>query len=566
MHKCNVEICLCMFFYIVNSIIIIGYKVLCGHIIFFHSVTTAARKTRPRRRTKRSRNNHNASDEPPEEDETVLLNTKTGSIKEYYTLGRELGHGQYGTTFICTENSTGNQYACKTIPKRRLTTEEDTEHVRREIQIMHHMAGQPNVVSIVDVYEDAVSVYVIMELCAGGELFDRIIELGHYTEKQASDVSRVIVSVVEACHSLGVMHRDLKPEKFLFVNEVKEEEESPLKLIHFGLSVFFQPGEMFYDSVGSAYYIAPEVLRKQYDKECDVWSAGVIIYILLCGVPPFWDETEEGVYEQVLNGELDLESDPWPSISDSAKDLIRGMLARDVTMRMTAHEVLSHPWIQADGVAPNHPLDSAVVSRLKQFAAMNKIKKIAIRVIAMSLSEEEIAGLEEMFKTMDTDDSNQITLEELKAGLERAGVNLKDSEMTKLMDAADIDHNGAIEYGEFIAAMLHSNKVHKEDNLFAAFHYFDKDGSGYITAEELLQACEDFGLGDIPLNEDGRIDYSEFVDMMVENDFGKNIKPTVTGTLVTKKRQTTGIRSFHISKQTLSFIHYYHSALSIFLG
>lgn len=225
---------------------------------FFHSVTTAARKTRPRRRTKRSRNNHNASDEP-QDDETVLLNTKTGSIKEYYTLGKELGHGRYGTTFLCTENSTGNQYACKTIPKRRLTTEEDTEHVRREIQIMHHMAGQPNVVSIVDVYEDAVSVYVIMELCEGGELFDRIIELGHYTEKQASDVSRVIVSVVDACHSLGVMHRDLKPEKFLFVDEVKEEEESPLKLIHFGLSVFFQPGMIIhlktYDRIECHYVV-----------------------------------------------------------------------------------------------------------------------------------------------------------------------------------------------------------------------------------------------------------------------------------------------------------------------
>ncbi|KAJ0657368.1 putative protein kinase CAMK-CDPK family [Helianthus annuus] len=291
---------------------------------------------------------------------------------------------------------------------------------------------------------------------------------------------------------------------------------------------------MRYDTVGSMYYMAPEVLRKQYDKECDVWSAGVIIYILLCGVPPFWDETEEGVYEQILHGVLDLESEPWPSISESAKDLIRGMLERDVTKRMTAHAVLNHPWIQADGVAPDKPLDSAVLSRLKQFAALNKVKKIAIEVIAMSLSGEEIAGLTEMFKTMDTDGSNQITLEELKEGLERAGVALKDSEITRLMEAADIDHSGAIDYGEFIAAMLDSHKIQKEDNLFAAFSYFDKDGSGYITAEELRQACESFGLGDIPLNEvmdeidkdhDGRIGYSEFVDMMEESDFGKNIKP-----------------------------------------
>lgn len=154
-------------------------------------------------------------------------------------MGRELGHGQFGTTYLCIEKSTGKEFACKTIPKRRLVLEEEIEDVRSEIQIMHHMAGHPNVISIVGAYEDAVSVYVVMELCAGGELFDRIIERGHYTEKKAADLSRAIVGVVEACHSLGVMHRDLKPENFLFVNE---EEDSPLKSIDFGLSAFFKPG------------------------------------------------------------------------------------------------------------------------------------------------------------------------------------------------------------------------------------------------------------------------------------------------------------------------------------
>ncbi|XP_071738908.1 calcium-dependent protein kinase 26-like [Rutidosis leptorrhynchoides] len=498
---------------------------------FFESILGGHRKTRPRQSTRRHRKSRSKSDVPPEAGGVgfqTILQTKTGNMKEHYQLGILLGQGQFGTTFLCVEKSTGKEYACKTIAKRKLVEQEDVDDVRREIQIMHHMAGHPNIISIVDAYEDAVSVYLIMELCAGGELFDRIIERGHYTEKKAADLSRVIVSVMEACHSLGVMHRDLKPENFLFVNW---DEEAPLKSIDFGLSVFFKPGEMFHDTCGTAYYMAPEVLRKQYDKGCDVWSAGVIIYILLCGIPPFWDETEDGIYTKILEGELDLESEPWPSVSDSAKDLIRGMLERDVTMRITAHEALNHPWIH-DGVAPDKPLDSAVLSRLKQFSAMNKIKKMAIKVIAESLSEEEIAGLKEMFKMMDTDDSGQITLEELKDGLEKVGSNIKYAEMIQLMDAADLDNNGTIDYGEFIAAMLHLNKVQKEEHLFAAFSYFDKDGSGFITAEELHQACEQYGLGDIPLDEvmdevdkdnDGRIDYSEFVDMMEESDFGKNI-------------------------------------------
>ncbi|GAV63898.1 Pkinase domain-containing protein/EF_hand_5 domain-containing protein [Cephalotus follicularis] len=459
-----------------------------------------------------------------------VLGRKTENLKEIYSLGRKLGQGQFGTTFLCIEKGAGKEYACKSIAKRKLTTEEDVEDVRREIRIMHHLEGHPNVIRIVGAYEDAVAVHVVMELCAGGELFDRIIQRGHYTERKAAELARLIVGVVQACHSLGVMHRDLKPENFLFIDH---EEDAPLKTIDFGLSVFFKPGETFSDVVGSPYYVAPEVLRKHYGPECDVWSAGVIIYILLSGVPPFWDETEQGIFEQVLKGELDFVSDPWPSISEGAKDLVRRMLIRDPKKRLTAHEVLCHPWIQVDGVAPDKPLDSAVLSRLKQFSAMNKLKKIAIRIIAESLSEEEIAGLKEMFKMIDADNSGQITLEELKNGLERVGADLKESEINGLMQAADIDNSGTIDYGEFVAAMLHLNKVQREDHLYAAFSYFDTDGSGYITQDELQQACEKFGLEDVHLEDmirevdqdnDGRIDYSEFVAMMQDTEFGKGLK------------------------------------------
>ncbi|KAL5806373.1 hypothetical protein ACOSQ3_029268 [Xanthoceras sorbifolium] len=449
-----------------------------------------------------------------------VLQTKTGHLKEYYNLGRKLGHGQFGTTFLCVEKGSGKEYACKSIAKRKLITDDDVEDVRREIQILHHLSGHSNVISIKGAYEDSVAVHVVMELCAGGELFDRIVKKGHYTERKAAQLARTIVGFVETCHSLGVMHRDLKPENFLFVSE---EEDSPLKAIDFGLSVFFKPGDTFTDVVGSPYYVAPEVLRKHYGPEADVWSAGVIIYILLSGVPPFWAESEDEIFQEVLQGDLDFSSDPWPNISESAKDLVRKMLVRDPKKRLSAHEVLCHPWVQVDGVAPDKPLDSAVLSRLKQFSAMNKLKKIALRVIALSLSDEEIAGLKEMFKMIDTDNSGQITFEELKVGLKRFGANLDESEIYDLMKAADVDNSGTIDYGEFVAATLHLNKFEREDHLFAAFSYFDKDGSGYITADEIQQACEEFGIEDVRLEDmirevdqdnDGRIDYNEFVAMM----------------------------------------------------
>ncbi|KAJ0550604.1 putative protein kinase CAMK-CDPK family [Helianthus annuus] len=426
-----------------------------------------------------------------------VLQRKTGNLKHFFTLGKKLGQGQFGTTFLCIDKGSGELYACKSIAKRKLLTDDDVEDVRREIQIMHHLAEHPNVISIKGAYEDAVAVHLVMELCAGGELFDRIVARGHYTERKAAELTRTIVGVVEACHSLGVMHRDLKPENFLLMNK---REDAVLKTIDFGLSVFFKPGETFHDVVGSPYYVAPEVLNKNYGPEVDVWSAGVIVYILLSGVPPFWAETEEGIFEQVLHGDLDFSSDPWPSISDGAKDLVRKMLVRDPKKRLTAHEVLCHPWVQVDGVAPDKPLDSAVLSRMKQFTAMNKLKKMAIRVIAESLSEEEIAGLKQMFQMIDTDNSGHITFDELKAGLKRVGANLKESEIYDLMQAADVDDSGTIDYGEFVAATLHMNKIEKENHLFVAFSYFDKDGSGYITADELQHACVEFGI-DVPFEE-----------------------------------------------------------------
>ncbi|CAM8999622.1 unnamed protein product [Rhodiola kirilowii] len=256
----------------------------------------------------------------------AVLPYQTPRLRDDYLIGKKLGQGQFGTTYLVTHKPTSKPFACKSIPKRKLLCAEDYEDVWREIQIMHHLSEHSNFVRIKDTYEDAVFVHLVMELCAGGELFDRIVKKGHYSEKEAAKLIKIIVGVVEACHSLGVMHRDLKPENFLFDTT---EEDAILKATDFGLSVFYKPGEIFCDVVGSPYYVAPEVLRKQYGHEIDVWSAGVILYILLSGLPPFWAETEKGIFRQILNGKLDFESDPWPSISDSAKELVSKMLERD---------------------------------------------------------------------------------------------------------------------------------------------------------------------------------------------------------------------------------------------
>ena len=276
---------------------------------------------------------------------------------------------------------------------------EDVEDVRREISILHHLGDHPNVVELIDAYEGSKHIYIVMELCKGGELFDRIVAKSHYSEKEAASTFRTMMRTVAHCHNLGVIHRDLKPENFVLKTTA---DDSPIKAIDFGLSTYFEPAQHFHDIVGSAYYVAPEVLRRNYSNEADIWSAGVILYILLAGVPPFWAQSEQAIFDEVLKGKYDLKSDPWGKISEGAKDVVRKMLVSNPKDRATAQEILNHPWVREDGDASDEQLEDVVLSRMRKFAAMNKFKKMGMLAVAKTLSKEEIAGMKEIFQAFDT--------------------------------------------------------------------------------------------------------------------------------------------------------------------
>ncbi|KAH7838441.1 hypothetical protein Vadar_026384 [Vaccinium darrowii] len=453
---------------------------------------------------------------------TVLKDPTGDDISLRYNLGRELGRGEFGITYLAIDVETGEKYACKSILKKKLRTAVDIEDVRREVEIMKHLPKHPNVVSLKDTYEDDNAVHIVMELCEGGELFDRIVARGHYTERAAAAVMRTIVEVVQACHRQGVIHRDLKPENFLFANK---KETAALKAIDFGLSIFFKPGERFTEIVGSPYYMAPEVLKRNYGPEIDVWSAGVILYILLCGVPPFWAETEQGVAQAIIRSVIDFKRDPWPKVSDNAKDLVKRMLDPDPNKRLTAQEVLEHPWIQNAKKAPNVPLGETVKARLKQFSVMNKLKKRALKVIAEHLSSEEVAGIKEAFDKMDTNKRGKINLEELRVGLQKIGHQIPDADLQILMQAADVDGDGTLNYGEFVAVSVHLRKMANDEHLHKAFAFFDQNQSGYIEVEELRDTLRDEDdtnneevinaiMHDVDTDKDGRISYEEFAAMM----------------------------------------------------
>ncbi|KAL0335664.1 UNVERIFIED_CONTAM: Calcium-dependent protein kinase, partial [Sesamum radiatum] len=420
------------------------------------------------------------------------------------------------------QTATREALACKSISKKKLRTLVDIEDVRREVAIMSSLPEHPNIVKLRATYEDNEAVHLVMELCEGGEL---LIDSGAWPLQRegGGGGGEDGCGGGEDVSSARVMHRDLKPENFFLLIRRKIRLSRPLIL----------GWERFTEIVGSPYYMAPEVLKRNYGPEVDIWSAGVILYILLCGVPPFWAETEQGVALAILRGVIDFKREPWPQVSESAKSLVRQMLEPDPKKRLTAQQVLDHPWIQNAKKAPNVPLGDIVRARLKQFSGMNRFKKKALRVIAAHLSVEEVEVIRDMFSLMDTDDDGKVTFEELKAGLRKVGSQLAEPEIKLLMDVVVLFTRTANLYllpGAFEVAMVDCYYPLTEDGRTMSiseehFMFFDKDGSGYIELDELQEALIDESgetdpdvlnniMREVDTDKDGQISYDEFVAMM----------------------------------------------------
>ncbi|KAJ7970026.1 Calcium-dependent kinase [Quillaja saponaria] len=281
--------------------------------------------------------------------ETILETQQISNLKDRYSLGEQLGWGQFGVIRACSDKLTGEVLACKSIAKDRLVTVNDLRSVKLEIEIMARLSGHPNVVDLKAVYEEEDYVHLVMELCAGGELFHLLEKHGRFSESEARVLFRHLMQVVLYCHENGVVHRDLKPENILLATTACS---SPIKLADFGLATYINPGQSLHGLVGSPFYIAPEVLAGAYNQAADVWSAGVILYILLSGMPPFWGKTKSRIFDAVKAADLRFPSEPWGCISESAKNLIRKMLSINPSQRLTAQQVLGHSWMDGNQLNP----------------------------------------------------------------------------------------------------------------------------------------------------------------------------------------------------------------------
>ena len=445
-------------------------------------------------------------------------------LRDNYDCTKKLGKGGFGKVFQVRNKKTNKLCACKKLSKLNIN---DLDKLQKEIKILMKM-DHPNIVKLYEVFESENSLYLIMEECHGGELFERILKRINnndmYSEKEACLLIQQIIGAIEYCHNNGIVHRDLKPENLLYLNE-GSEKNNPIKIVDFGLSIDFNMKKMLSSKVGTAYYVPPEILAGNYNEKCDIWSSGVILYILLSGDPPFNGPSDAVIFSKIRQFKFDFPPEKWNNISPEAKDLISKMLLPEKD-RLSASQVLQHPWfnlIKSEKI-PLKNLNFGGSNFFKDYKESNQLKKIVLLYIASKLEEKEILDLQNLFKAFDKDDNGQIDIKEFEQGLME--LNLKETnkeDIKKYFNEIDADRNGKIDYTEFIAATLQKKLFMKKEILFDAFSALDTDKDCKITKEELIKilklrpqedqlAAKLIELAD--KNGDGVIDYKEFLEMM----------------------------------------------------
>lgn len=456
-----------------------------------------------------------------------FVSRKVGKIRDHYRIGKVLGSGAFGEVRLCLHKDTQSQRAVKVL-RKNLLDEKEMDMLKNEIAILKDM-DHPNIVKMYEFLEDEKRIYIVTEICKGGELFDEILNRSKFDEKDGAIVMKQLLSAINYCHKKNIVHRDLKPENMLLEQDKDLEK---LKIVDFGTSLTFDSERALDEKLGTAYYIAPEVIKKSYNEKCDLWSCGVIMYILLSGEPPFNDPKadNEAIMKKVEKGKYDITKGIWKTVSKEAKDLIKKLLTYKPEDRISAEDALQHPWIKEFKVEVDEEATSNALTCLKAFRSEQKLKTAAASYIGSQLiSKSEKEKLGKIFKSLDANGDGQLSKEEIMNGYEEHfGKLLNEDEIDKLFNDVDTDKSGSIDYSEFIVATMSSKKNMSEEKLTAAFKLFDTDGNGTISPEELKSVlCSSGQISDETVdqilkqadeNNDGEIEFDEFCKLMAQVD------------------------------------------------
>ena len=400
-------------------------------------------------------------------------------IGKSYEFIKELGKGSYGQVFRCQNKETGNVYACKKMSKKKI---KNKKQFQTELNLLR-TTDHPNIIKLYDIYEDNKYIYLIMEECNGGEFFDslakRAKEKNLYTEKECAKIFKQILEAVNYLHAHGVCHRDLKPENILFSNVA---DDSCLKLIDFGLSKVLDGESNMKKTVGTTFYMAPEVIQGNYNEKCDIWSCGIILYIMLCGKPPFYSQDEDELKKKICSMHYNFDYPEFKKVSQDAINLIKKILVSP-DKRLSAGEILADPWIKEN--APNATGENLKQNweHIEQYSKLNLVQKSIINFTAFHLTSRETKEFVEMFKSLDENSDGVLSIDEIKKGVEQSKFGTKGENIVKMFEEMDIDKNGLINYTEFISALMDYEKI-KENQLLECFNSYDTDDSGKISFKE----------------------------------------------------------------------------------
>ena len=473
-----------------------------------------------------------------------FVSINKGDITQFYEVIKKIGEGAYGKIYKVRNKQSGDIRAMKQITKNKIP---DITKFQTEIKILS-MVDHPNIVRLFEVIEDDKYFNLLQELCTGGELYKKY-QTTQLKEKEIAKIFNQIMSAVAYCHDKGIVHRDLKLENILFASE---EPDSPIKIIDFGFSVLLgknpnlknEEKEKNSDNsdlkkfgfrrmkskVGTLYYISPEIIKGNYDEKCDIWACGVILYILLCGYPPFSGNTDKEVYNLITQIKFDFDKEKWKNISKYAKDLIKNMLT-PAKNRYTAKQVLSCKWLEvklkdANDDKPNYILDYRHINKYRTY---NKFKQAILTFIASRLTSEESKKIQNIFYNIDEDKKGFITFEDFRKYIineyDIDDLIENEEELRKGFQSVDIDHNNKIDYTEFLAANLDEKIFLKEEKLKEAFRTFDINDSGAIKKDDIIRVLK---LEDLPdkntivksiieendFDKDGKIDFKDFLKAM----------------------------------------------------
>jgi len=419
-----------------------------------------------------------------------------------------------GTLPKSQQRSVDVYYALKTIQLSRITPEYIDE-LRNEICILKSL-DHPNIVKAYEVFEKKSQIYIVMELCSGGDLYKRL----PYSERDAAKISGKLISAIKYMHDNNIVHRDLKFENIMFENNSPDAE---IKVIDFGLSTKFLPEDRFMtEGVGTIYTMAPQVLQGVYTSQADLWSCGVISFMLLSSQKPFYHKLRRRAIDKIMRAEYSFDTFAWDLISNEAKDFVSKLLLLDPMKRMTATEALKHHWLHQkfilnDKKPPDDIMDD-VKENLLAYKYTSDLKKVALNVIAHKSTTDEIFQLRNAFDEYDKSKDGIITFDEFKAGLKSC--NISDDDMEDIFESIDVNQTGYIVYTEFLAATLEVKGRIEEERIAEAFERIDSDDNGFISKENLARLlgkdCTpervDRLIKEADADKDGQISFQEFLN------------------------------------------------------